>query len=237
MIRSMPCRLKNHGHCPVDCRCLEWGKRQMSDLKPSNPKDAVGIRKAGLSASPTYVQYLVGLAMAEGARKYGRHNYREVGVRYSVYYDAALRHLHQWWEGEDVDPDSGLPHPAKAVACLAVLLDAMLLGNGSDDRPPKYPEGWMKPLHEAAGKIIDAYPDAKPAHVEKVSGDAKETMLEAYARLTDPLTGRFKSERQAPVAKIEIDGTEVRAPCMACHLVDEQNLLRCENCPRSREGA
>lgn len=99
---------------------------QVPGSKPSNPKDSVGIRKAPFSTISEPVIAEVGLAMLEGARKYGRHNYRAIGVSGSVYYDAARRHLAAWWEGEDIDPDSGLSHIAKAIASFVVLRDGMI---------------------------------------------------------------------------------------------------------------
>jgi hypothetical protein len=74
--------------------------------KPSNPKDMVGVKKVPFSVISAAVTAEVGVGMLEGASKYGRHNYRAVGVRASVYYDATMRHLTAWWEGEDVDPPS-----------------------------------------------------------------------------------------------------------------------------------
>lgn len=141
----------------------------MNNVKESNPKDAVGVKKSPFSTVPAPVVAELGLAMLEGALKYGRHNYRAVGVRGSVYYDAALRHLTQWWEGEDVDPDSGLPHVVKAMACLAVLRDSQMMGNWTDDRPPSHKDGWMKPLHDAAAALIDKYPTPKDAFVKHQS--------------------------------------------------------------------
>lgn len=140
-----------------------------SASKPSNPKDAVGIRKVPLSTVPAYVMTEIGLAMLEGARKYGRHNYRVVGVRASVYYDAALRHLTAWWEGQDIDPDSGLSHIIKALACLVVLRDSQLMGNWTDDRPPQLPgvNNIMASLNRLAGEIIDRYPEAKDVFTHK----------------------------------------------------------------------
>ena len=130
--------------------------------KPTNPKDSLGIRKAPLSAVPTGPLYEVGLAMLEGARKYGRHNYREMGVRASVYYDACMRHLAAWWEGEDIDSDSNLSHIIKAAGCIFVLRDAMLMENCVDDRPPRYPKGLdLQRLNEAADNIIKKYPTCK----------------------------------------------------------------------------
>lgn len=108
-----------------------------------NPKDRVGRTKPGLSCVPCPVLFEVGAAMAEGARKYGRHNWREQAISASVYYDAALRHLMAFYEGEDIDPDSGLSHVTKAIAGLCVLRDAMLRGKWKDDRPPASGGGWL----------------------------------------------------------------------------------------------
>lgn len=134
--------------------------------KPTNPKDAVGIKKVPFSTVPMEVIAEIGLGMMEGAMKYGRHNYRAIGVRGSVYFDATMRHLVSWWEGEDLDPDSGLSHISKALASLTVLRDAMIHNNLTDDRPPKSPEGWIKPLNEIAATLVDKYPEPKPAHTE-----------------------------------------------------------------------
>jgi hypothetical protein len=106
--------------------------------KDTNPKDAVGIRKwRQFTTIPLTVMAELGVAMLEGARKYGRHNYRVAGVRASVYVDAAFGHIAQWWEGEDIDEDSGLSHITKAIASLTVLRDAMIQSKLLDDRPPK----------------------------------------------------------------------------------------------------
>ena len=122
--------------------------------KPTNPKDAVGIRKAPVSTVSgafvlevqsfldgrmwhPQVLFEVGLGMMEGARKYGRHNYRVVGVRSSVYYDATMRHINQFFSGEDIDPDSGLSHVTKALCSNAVLFDAQYQRMLRDDRPPR----------------------------------------------------------------------------------------------------
>ena len=103
----------------------------MSETKPSNPKDAVGVRKVGLSSVPTPVLWELGVAMMEGACKYGRHNYRVIGVRASVYYDAFHRHLGAWWEGEDIDPESGLCHASHAAANL-MMAHWMIMCTTSD---------------------------------------------------------------------------------------------------------
>jgi hypothetical protein len=137
------------------------------DSKDTNPKDSVGIRKVPLHVVPAEVLMELGLAMLEGARKYGSHNYRVAGVRASVYYDAAMRHLMAFWEGENTDPDSGLPHVVKAMACLTVLRDSQQTGNWVDDRPPCLPDGLNLPhLNQQAVEIIDRYPVAHKPYTE-----------------------------------------------------------------------
>jgi len=137
------------------------------ETKPSNPKDGIGVRKAGTHLIPRKVIFELGLALLEGARKYGAHNYRIAGVRASVYYDALDRHVSAWWEGEDIDPDSGLSHLTKAMACLVVLRDSMTIGNWTDDRPPRLEDGWIEELNKKAAEIIEKYPDAKLPYTEK----------------------------------------------------------------------
>lgn len=139
----------------------------MTTSKPNNPKDSVGIKKVYFSVIPWGVVAELGLALLEGARKYGRHNYRAIGVRASVYHDATLRHLVDWWEGEDTDPDSGLSHITKAIASLTVLRDSMLRGNWEDDRPPRMESGWLQELNKKAALIVEKYPDAAHTYVEK----------------------------------------------------------------------
>lgn len=135
--------------------------------KVINPKDAVGSKKVPFSTVPMGVVGEIGLAMHEGARKYGRHNYRTVPVNASVYFDAALRHLTDWWEGTDLDPDSGLSHITKALATLAVLRDAEMNGLVNDDRPPKLPEGWQQELNRLNAIVVEKYPTVAHTHTEK----------------------------------------------------------------------
>lgn len=56
-----------------------------------------------------------------GARKYAPDNWKHVPDARRRYYAAALRHMAAWWEGEQVDQESGLPHLAHAGCCLLFL--------------------------------------------------------------------------------------------------------------------
>ncbi len=110
----------------------------------------------------------VGLAMLEGALKYGRHNYRVSGVRASVYYDALMRHIGAWWEGEDMDPDTKgrIHHITKCISTLTVLRDSMIKGNWVDDRPPKLPQGFVDEYNAIAASLIEEVQEPKKAFTE-----------------------------------------------------------------------
>jgi hypothetical protein len=139
--------------------------------KDTNPKDSLGIRKAPISTVSAPFITGVGLAMMEGGRKYGRHNYRVAGVRASVYYDAIWRHMSAWFEGQDVDPESGLHHMLKIGACAAVMYDSIYRGNFEDDRPPKVAEDWLAEMNRLAAEMIERHPLSKPAITQKGLND------------------------------------------------------------------
>lgn len=102
--------------------------------KPTNPKDAIGSNKLPLHLWPTTATALGCLGLMDGELKYGRSNYRMIGVRASIYVDACKRHLDAWFEGEDDAPDNGIPHLAHALACVAIIVDAQAAGKLNDDR-------------------------------------------------------------------------------------------------------
>ena len=134
-----------------------------AEVKPSNPKDSIGVTKPPLSCIPCGPLFEIGAAMLDGSCKYGRHNYRSIGVRSSVYYDAMLRHIMRWWEGEEVDKDSGCQHLAHAAACAIILMDCP---DVNDDRPPIVGNP-VDRVAETVKAILGKYPDPKAPFVEK----------------------------------------------------------------------
>lgn len=111
--------------------------------KLTNPKDAAAVGRVPLGLFPQTALAAGAMAFLEGHLKYGRYNWRTAGVSVMVYIDAALRHLIAYMNGEDIDPDSGLPHVSKALACLAIITDAKEVGKLIDDRPTPAPVGDM----------------------------------------------------------------------------------------------
>jgi hypothetical protein len=109
----------------------------MDGTKDTNPKDIIAGAKVPLSLCPDTLIAAVAMSFVEGSLKYGRFNWRAAGARTSVYLDAMQRHMKAYEGGEEIDPDSGLPHLWKAAACLAILIDSAQLGVLTDDRPPR----------------------------------------------------------------------------------------------------
>jgi hypothetical protein len=143
-------------------------KAKGGNWKPTNPKDLMGIRKVSLCCLPWPVIGEGALGMQEGGMKYGRHNYRDEGVAASTYVDAAMRHLLQFWEGEDIDEESGIHHIGKAISTLFVLRDAQLNDMCTDDRPirPKN-VSWLKDLNVKASALVDKYPQPEKPYTHK----------------------------------------------------------------------
>jgi hypothetical protein len=81
--------------------------------------------KAPISLIPS--DYILGTAsvFAFGGRKYGLNNFRN-GIAHSRCLDAAFRHLLAISRGEELDPESGLPHIYHA-SCSIAMLDYMRL--------------------------------------------------------------------------------------------------------------
>ena len=71
--------------------------------------------------------------MRFGAEKYNRYNWCG-GISHTRLADAAMRHLIAWASGEDLDPESGLPHIDHASASLNMLRGNQRLHPGLDDR-------------------------------------------------------------------------------------------------------
>jgi hypothetical protein len=195
------------------------GPRAPSE-KPTNPKDALGILKPPLSTVPTPVVFEIGLGMLEGALKYGRHNYRAIGVRASVYYDATMRHLGVWWEGEDLDPDSkaGLHHVSKAIASLVVLRDAMIQGNWQDDRPPRSPQDWLLNMQGSVKALLAAYPNPVSPYTQQTMPKPEIDPYAVLAAAAETATARS-------LEKLAARNDEAEA-CRLAELTRDEKLAR-----------
>lgn len=98
----------------------------------------------------------------EGAKKYAERNW-ERGIPRSSQKGALDRHLALYWAGENLDPESGLPHLAHVAWHALTLLALHLRGVGDDDRP--------------TGEALDSM-QAEVTNPEDI--DAAKAEVEAY---------------------------------------------------------
>ena len=112
----------------------------MTDLPP-NPKQIYGDLKVPMHLWPESATIYGSLAFKQGAEKYGPYNWRDNAVELMTYVGAARRHLAAWVDGEENAPDSGYPHLAHVLSCIAIMVDAIESGNAIDNRPPPGPSG------------------------------------------------------------------------------------------------
>jgi hypothetical protein len=131
-----------------------------------NPKDAIGSDKLPIHLFPTTAVALGCLANLHGNMKYGRLNWRAAGIRYTVYLDAIIRHAQAALEGEDVDPESGLPHEAHILASAGIIVDANATGQLMDDRNYKgsFWRSFVDKWTPHVKRLKDEFKDKKPKH-------------------------------------------------------------------------
>lgn len=81
------------------------------------------------------LEFLTGTAGALdfGAKKYGRHNFKE-GIDHSRLIAAALRHINQYNAGQDLDDESKQSHLNHAAASLNMLMWMVANRPDLDDR-------------------------------------------------------------------------------------------------------
>lgn len=135
------------------------------DLKPTNPKDIVGSDKLPLHLWPASATAYGCLGLLDGALKYGRSNWRVAGVRLSIYVDAIQRHTNALFEGEWIDPDSGVPHVSHILACAAIVADAEAAGKLEHDE--QFPGGYrelVSDLTPHVQRLKAKHADKSPKH-------------------------------------------------------------------------
>lgn len=115
----------------MEIKALDFGDEvRVTDEKTGGQK---GAKLARLDLIPVYAQVEEAKVHGMGAAKYAPYNWRK-GYDWSLSYGALQRHLLAFWNGEDLDPESGLPHLAHARWHTGALLEFLHYGLGNDDR-------------------------------------------------------------------------------------------------------
>ena len=108
------------------------------EIRTANPITGgeKGVKPARYGLIPTYPLEQLARLYGYGAKKYADRNW-ERGYEWSKSYDALQRHVNAFWSGEDIDPESGLPHLASAVFHCFALMEWGKTHPELDDRPKR----------------------------------------------------------------------------------------------------
>ncbi len=137
------------------------------EKKDTNPKDGAATTRLDFSLLPATAQAYGALAMTEGDLKYGGFNYRIIGVKASIYYSAAKRHLDKWFNGQWADKKTRVPHLASALACIGVLIDAVECNKLNDDRPPKCDiDTLLSSMEDKVAHLQNLFPNRQDRYTE-----------------------------------------------------------------------
>lgn len=137
-----------------------------------------------------------------GAEKYAPRNW-EAGMSYSRSFGSLMRHITAFWNGEDLDQESGYHHLGHAVFRCLQLIAFTQRGVGTDDRPigdrkPSDTVEWEELSDRTAAdqELINAMHNNLPALLEVVEAlemvvdqlesPEREVAINALAKLEAP---------------------------------------------------
>jgi hypothetical protein len=95
---------------------------------------AKGQKLARYDLIPQEALWMVAELYGIGAKKYDENNWRK-GYKWSLSHAALSRHLALFWMGEDIDPETELPHLAAVVFHALALMTFMKEHPELDNRP------------------------------------------------------------------------------------------------------
>ena len=115
--------------------CAATPRRPYEEVRVVDPDTGAekGSKPQRYDLIPTVGLEFLARVYGMGAAKYDDHNWRR-GYAWSLSFAAMQRHCLAFWGGEDLDPESGLPHLAHAAWHCFTLLTFMQEHPEKDDR-------------------------------------------------------------------------------------------------------
>lgn len=102
------------------CKSWSWNESNLELFKEEGVK--YDSDKLEYSLLPKGVLNKVVNVLGFGSKKYAKDNWMKVDNPKERYYNAAQRHINQWWESEKNDSETGENHLAHAICCLMFML-------------------------------------------------------------------------------------------------------------------
>jgi hypothetical protein len=108
----------------------------MSEVRIVDPNTGgeKGQKDARFDLIPQEAIWMLAEAYGRGAEKYADRNW-ERGYNWSLSFGALQRHLWQFWNGEDIDEETGTPHIVSVLWHASALATFQARDKGTDDRP------------------------------------------------------------------------------------------------------
>ena len=114
-----------------ECECSDYvyGETRVTSATGASK----GTKEARYDLIPIPALDLLARLYGKGAVKYAEHNWR-LGYEWSKSYAAAQRHMNAFWSGEDIDPETGIPHTICAAFHMFALTTYLTEHPEFDDR-------------------------------------------------------------------------------------------------------
>ena len=111
-------------------------KPLVKEIRIRDPKTGgeKGSKLACFSHMPAGALHELAEHYGKGARKYSAHNFRK-GYKWSLSFDAMMRHAWAWQGGEDIDEETGSNHMTAVAWHALALLSFIQEHPEMDDRP------------------------------------------------------------------------------------------------------
>lgn len=160
-----------------DCEIYRHGETRVT----SSTGASKGTKEARYDLIPIPALDALARLYGKGAVKYAEHNWR-LGYEWSKSYAAAQRHMAAFWSGEDIDPETQIPHVICASFHMFALATYLTEHPEFDDRfetnqgaPPKSLEEVMAAAFSDMGAVpFFAPPEAPQFVIPMAEGNAED---------------------------------------------------------------
>lgn len=192
--------LKEEGACLTDgcdCEIYRHGETRVT----SSTGASKGTKEARYDLIPIPALDALARLYGKGAAKYAEHNWR-LGYEWSKSYSAAQRHMAAFWSGENIDPETQVPHVINAAFHMFALATYITEHPEFDDRfetnqgapEPTFQELVSKAFEHVASQIASVPPVVYPASRESEMEQAAQWLAVQPEGQTVTFTENFSEE-------------------------------------------
>lgn len=174
-----------------DCEIYQHGETRVTSTTGAEK----GTKEARYDLIPVPALDYLARLYGKGAQKYAEHNWR-LGYNYSLSYAAAQRHMNAFWAGEDIDPETQVPHVINAAFHMFALATFLTEHPEMDDRfENRQPE---PSVQEAVGLTFDQMVKKMGVHVTSFVDDETTEVVHIAKMAKNPIQKAAKQVAKQP---------------------------------------